>query len=208
MKATVLFIITVFTAQSLCAQIRTPNLTVYKEYKPSVILLKDGRTLKQPFTNIFLKNSSLLYMSAGVAKEANIDNIVSVEFDNRTYIKIDTLLAYQVDSIGHDALFCATVIDQEAYRQNIKNNNVLTDISIGEQLGTTSIDLNNEEDYLFPLINIYYYRIDGKFVRCHERSLSHILDKEKKRIMRTFVTLPDFSWTDEQSLLKLLKGIQ
>ena len=135
-------------------------------------------------------------------------NILSVKFDDRQYIKIDTLLAYQVDTVGHDALYCATVIDMVAYRQNLKNNQVFTDISLGDQLSTTTVDLSNEGDYMLPLINIFFFRLDGKFVRCHDRTLGNILSKEKKRMMRSYIVLPDFSWTNEKKLLKLLKGLQ
>ena len=195
--------------QSLFAQEKTYGLTVYKSYKPAIITLADGRTVKQPLANVFLKNSSLLYMSSnGTTMEANIDNILSVKFDDRQYVKIDSLLAYQVDTVGNNALYCATVVDMVAYRQNLKNNQVFTDISLGDQISTSTVDLNNESDYMFPLINIYIYRLNGKFVRCHERTLGHTLDKAKKRIMRSYMALPDFSWTDEKSLLKLLKGLQ
>ena len=67
----------VLATQSLCAQVRTTKLAVYKQFKPSTILLKDGRKLNQPLTNIFLKNSSLLYMNGRNSMEANMDNIVS-----------------------------------------------------------------------------------------------------------------------------------
>ena len=205
----VALIATVFTAQSLFAQEKTYGLTAYKDFKPAKITLTDGRTLVQPLANIFLKNSSLLYPnSSGSTMEANMANILSVKFDDRQYIKIDSLLAYQIDTLGHDALYCATVIDMVAYRQNLKNNMVITDISFGDQLGTTSVDLNNEEDYMFPLINLYYFRLNGQFVRCHERTLNQRLSKEKKRLMQSYISLPDFSWTDEKSLLKLLKGLQ
>ena len=208
-----------FSAQFLCAQPRTTQLGVYKQFKPSVIQLKDGRQIKQPLTNIFLKNSSLLYMQGTNSMEANMDNIVSVKFDDRLYVKIDTLLAYEVDSVGHDALYCATVIDMEAYIQQLKNNQVITNLSLGDinmgglsslsdQISTSTIDLSNEDDYKFPLINIYYYRYNGQYVRTHERHLGRILSKEKKRIMRTFITMPDFRWTDKDSLLRLLKGLQ
>lgn len=209
MKVSTLFIIMMCAVQSLFAQDKTYGLTVYESYKPAIITLTDGRTVNQPLANVFLKNSSLLYLSsAGATMEANMSNILSVKFDDRQYIKIDTLLAYQVDTVGHDALYCATVIDMVAYRQNLKNNQVFTDISLGDQLSTTSVDLSNETDYMFPLINIYIYRLGGKFVRCHERTLGNMLGKEKKRIMRSYIALPDFSWTDDKSLLKLLKGLQ
>ena len=92
MRKSSLFIIMMLVAQTLCAQIRTTQLTAYKQFKPSTITLKDGRELKQPLTNIFLKNSSLLYMSGANSMEANMENILSVKFDDRFYIKIDTML--------------------------------------------------------------------------------------------------------------------
>ena len=208
MKLSSLFIITLISVQSAFGQDRTTKLTVYPEFKPSVIELADGRILKEKFTNIFLKNSSLLYMSGTVTKEAYMANIKSVKFDDRLYVKVDTLLAYEVDSVGNDALYCATVIDQEAYRQNLRNNQVMTNISLSDQVSTTSVDLSNEDDYLFPLINIYYYRLNGKFVRCHDRSLSNVLNKEKKRMLRTFVHMDDFSWSDQKSLIELLRRLQ
>lgn len=210
MKLYSLFIITLFSIQSVFGQERTTKLTVYPEFKPSIITLSDGRQITQQFTNIFLKNSSLLYMSASVAKEANMANVSSVQFDDRFYVRIDSLLAYQVDSVGNDGLYCATIIDQEAYLQNLKNNQVMTNINFHnfDQVSTTSVDLSNEDDYQFPLINIYYYRLGGKFVRCHDRSLSNVLNKEKKRMLRTFVHMDDFSWSDEKSLIELLKRLQ
>ena len=208
MKASTLFIAMMCIAQSLVAQDKTYGVTVYKNFKPAKITLTDGRTLVQPLANIFLKNSTLLYPSSnGTTMEANMANIISVKFDDRLYIKIDSLLAYQVDTVGHNALYCATVIDMAAYQQNLKNNQVFTDISFGDMVGTTSVDLNNEGDYMFPLINLYYFRLNGKFVRCHERTLGLVLGKEKKRIMKSYIALPDFSWTDEKSLLNLLKGL-
>lgn len=208
MKTIALFMIALLATQTAYGQDRTTKLTAYEEFKPSTITLTDGRKLKEKFTNIFLKNSSLLYMSGTVTKEASTANIQSVEFDDRFYVKIDSLLAYQVDTIGGDALFRATIIDQVAYLQNLKNNQVLTNISLSSQMTTTSIDLNNENDFLFPLIDIYYYRLNGKYVRCHDRPLGNALSKEKKRILRTFVHMDDFSWSDEKSLMELLKRLQ
>ena len=208
MRTSTLFIIMMLVAQSLSAQIRTEKLTVYKQFKPSTIILKDGRELKQPLTNIFLKNSSLLYMNGTNSMEANMDNIISVKFDDRQYIKIDTMLYYLVDTIGNDALYRATVMDMPAYYQQLRNNKVITNIDFGDQIQTSHIDISTEDDYKFPLIDLFYYRYNGEFVRTHERNLGRILPKEKQRMLMTFVNLPDFSWTDEESLLKLLKALQ
>ena len=194
--------------QLLTAQVRTTKLTVYKEFKPSIILLKDGRVLKQPLTNIFLKNSSLLYMHGATSMQANMDNIVRVKFDDRLYIKIDSLLAYEVDSVSPDKkLYKATIIDQIAYRQQLKNNQVITNLSVGDQISTSSVDMSAEDDYKFPLIDIYYYLLNGKLVRVHERNLNNMMTKEQKRMMRSHLLLPNFSWTDEKSLINLLKSL-
>lgn len=208
MRTTALFIIMMLAAQSISAQIRTTKLTAYKQFKPSTIMLKDGRELKQPLTNIFLKNSSLLYMNGTNSMEANMDNIISVTFDDRQYIKIDTMLYYLVDTVGNDALYRATVMDMPAYYQQLRNNKVITNIDFGDQIQTSSIDISTEDDYKFPLIDLFYYRYNGEFVRTHERNLGRILSKDKQRMLKTFVNLPDFSWTDEQSLLNLLKALQ
>ena len=214
MKKVVLFIIMIVAAQVISAQIRTPKLTVYKQFKPSVITLKDGRKLSQPLTNIFLKNSSLLYMNGTNSMEANMDNVVSVKFDDRLYVKIDTLLCFQVDTIGNDALYCATIIDMPAYVQQLKNNQVISNIGfdfsggMGGQMSTATIDISTEDDYNFPLIDIFYFRLNGKFVRTHERILERALPKEKHRMLRTFENMEGFSWTDRDSLLKLLKALQ
>jgi hypothetical protein len=207
-KTLTLVVALLTTAVTLQAQVKTTKLTVYKQFKPSEILLKDGRTLLQPLTNIFLKNSSLMYLRGTDAMEANMDNIVSVKFNDRLYVKIDTLLCHQVDTVGHDALYCATVIDQPAYIQQLKNNQVITNMALGDQISTATIDISTEEDYQFPRINIYYYRLNGKFVRVHERNLFRVLNKEQRRMLKTYMSLPDFSWSNEEMLKKILKALQ
>lgn len=188
---------------------RTSKLTVYPDFLESVILLKSGRYIQQPLTNIFLKNSSLLYLQGDTPMEANMDQIVSVKFPDRLYVKIDTLLAYPVDSIGNDVLYCATLMDLDAYHTQLRNNQMLTNLTLtGMQIDSSTIDIGAEDDRKPPLINIYYYYFKGKYVKCHERNLLQILPKEKKRVLRTFCTMNDFSWTDTDSLMKLLKGIQ
>lgn len=209
MKVLTLFIIMVFAVQTLFAQESTNRLTVYENNKPATITLTDGRKVKLSHANVFLKNSSLLYLNkTGTVMKANMANIVSVKFDDRQYIKIDTLLAYQVDTVGHDALYCTTVIDMTAYRQNLKNNQTFTNISVGDQLSTTSVELGSETDVILPLMKIYIYRLGNKYVRCHDRTLGNKLSKDKKHIMQTYIAQPGFSWTNEKSLLELLKGLQ
>lgn len=186
----------------------TPAVTVYKEFRPATIHLADGRLLKVSLANIFLKNSSLLYKSGVDTKEANLKTLTQVDFEDRSYYKIDSLLAYQVDTIGNDALYCAQKIDFVAWRQMVANNSVLSSLDLGDMIGYSYAELADEQDLHFPIIQLYFFRLNDKFVLAHERNLKRVLNKEKRRLMETMMIDKSFSWTDEQSLLKLLKTIQ
>ena len=62
-------------------------------------------------------------MRGSVSMEANMDNIVSVKFDDREYFKIDTVLAYPVDTVGNDAsLLRYSHRFGVGFNQQLKNN--------------------------------------------------------------------------------------
>ena len=176
----------------LCAVIMTVGLsaqnkdqtsvpTMFKENKTSMVTLKTGRTVKTPNSNVFLKNGALL---------------------------INDQLAYFVDSIKDNRLYCIELIDMDAYERNLRNNVNITNIDFnGEMLQSSNNNLNTEEDIVYPIIHQYYYLLDGKLVKAHDRDLSYHLDKERKRHLRTMVEDPTFNWTEPESLMKLLKLI-
>ena len=193
---------------SLTAQKRTTMATLYREFKPSTITLKDGRTLKQSLTNVFLKNSSLLYLKGEYTMEANMENIVAVDFDDRSFVNLNGQLAFLIDSVGKNRLFCIELFDQETYERNLRNNVNISSVTFGgDQLSTSTVDLNNEDDYKLPVFRHYYYLLDGAFVKVHERELMRKIDKEQRTMMKRIIGLPDFSWQNESSLMQLLKAI-
>lgn len=211
MKHLLLSTILLLAALNGVAQQITPALTVYPDFRPATILLTDGSKLKVPLANIFLKNSSLLYMSGELAKEADIKKVRQVEFDDRTYIRIDSLLAYQVGAVGENALYCAKVIDLQSYKQTIANSANITNLdlsNITNMLSFNTIDAIGKDSVQFPVIPIYYYRLDNQFVLVHERHLKRVLSKEKRRLMESAMNLPKFSWTDEESLMKMLEMLK
>ena len=200
-----LFAVTTASAQGV-----VEKLTVYSEFKPAVIHMTNGRDIKNSFTNIFLKNASLLYKQGIQTMEANMDNIAGVDFDDHKFVKIDNMLACLLDTVGPNALFCATVIDFPAYEQMLRNNVNLTNFSLfdsamGDQVSYTSLDL--QDDVQMPLVNYFYYRFNGKFVRVHDREVSRMLSKEQKRRMKTIMATDGFTWVDRESLVKVLKDI-
>ena len=200
-------------ALRVTAQEVTPQLTAFPEFRPATAYMADGKKLDIPMANIFLKNSSLLYISGELTKEADTKNLLRVDFKDRTYIRIDSVLAYEVDTVGANALFCAKVLDLKAYKQLLANNSNITNLDLNDLASMnmfqyTAIDINDVTDIHFPVIPLYYYRLNNQFVLVHERHLKRVLDKEKRRRMESVMNLPDFSWTNEKSLLKILEVIQ
>lgn len=209
LSATVLLMV-VF---KVAAQEVTPQLTVFPEFRPATAYMADGKKLEIPMANIFLKNSSLLYISGELTKEANTRNLLRVDFKDCTYIRIDSVLAYRVDTVGSNALFCAKVLDLKAYKQLLVNNQNITNLDLNDLTSMnmfqfTTIDLEDTKDIHFPVIPLYYFRINDQFVFVHERHLKRFFNKENRRRMESVMNLPDFSWTDEKSLLKILEVIQ
>lgn len=210
-KKTFLSLLLAATTLTGFAQTRTTQATLFREFKPSTITLKSGKKLKQPLTNVFLKNSSLVYLQGEYTMEANMDLIQAVEFENRKYINIDNHLAYLIDSVGGNSLYRIDIFDMEAYKAQLRNNINISnlDLSSSDMISTSTIDLNNEEDYKFPVVPRFYYFYNGECFKVHEREISRRLpnDKDLKRKYKTIIGLDSFSWTDNESLVQLLKAI-
>lgn len=200
-------------ALRVAAQEVTPQLTAFPEFRPATATMADGKKMDIPMANIFLKNSSLLYISGELTKEANTKNLLRVDFKDRSYIRIDSVLAYQVDTVRTNALFCAKVLDLKAYKQLLINNSNITNLNMNDLLSMnmlqyTTVDIGDTQDIHFPVIPLYYYRINDKFVLVHERHLKRFFDKENRRRMESVMNMPGFSWTNEEFLLKILEVIK
>lgn len=208
-KNVITALLTIAFTLTCLAQKRTTQATLYRQFVPSTITLKDGRKLKQPLTNVFLKNSSLVYLQGEYTMEANMDNVASVEFKDRKFYNINNQLASLVDSVGKNAVYRVDLFDMVAYQGQIRNNINISNLEIGEMVSSTTVDLNNEDDYKFPVFANYYFLYNGEYVKAHEREISRRLpkDKEMKRKYKTVIGMDNFSWTDEASLVTLLKTI-
>jgi hypothetical protein len=201
----------VITASAM-AQRKTLSATLYKEFRPSVITFTDGHKSRQSLTNVFLKNSTLLFPKGEFTMEANMDNILAVDFEgDRSFVNIENKLAYFVDSYKNNALYCIELFDQEAYERNLKNNVNISNLDLSsinnDIISTTTIDLNNEEDYKLPVFRHFYMKLDGNYVKVHERTLLRMLPKQKRTMMKRIMAMPGFSWQNEESLMQLLKVI-
>jgi hypothetical protein len=193
------------TAQGTATTKRT---TEFAEFKPALVLTANGQRLTVPEANILLKRSSLIYLSQGRrTMEAATANIRAVDFSDRHYERIDSLLAWRVDSVGDNALYCVTRIDIEALKNNIINNRQMTDLQLNSLLLDVTTVGPNDSDLVYPLVNIYYFKLKGKFVRCHERELYRHVPKDRRHDYEVALSMPNFSWTSRQSLMDVLRSI-
>lgn len=206
--------VALMTMTGAMAQNETEQLTVFRDFRPGIIHLANGKELTNPLLNVFLKNSSLLYKRGSQTMEANMDNIVGVDFSDRKYVKVDNKLAYLVDTVGQNKLYCATLIDVDAYQQMLRNNRNITNIdvnnlgtSISGDLSYTTIDLASQNDILLPVISQFYILYNGEMIKAHEREIYRRLSKEQKRMFKTIIGESGFSWVNAESLMKLLKAI-
>lgn len=182
----------------------THRVTVYEKFVPAkVTTLKNG-LLRLGQANIFLKNSTLLYKSGSQVKQAAMANIKYVDIAGRRYERIDTLLAYEVDTIGKNRLMCAQQIDVEAFVRNVAQNRTITNLDIGTLVSVTSVDLMAEEDLSYPIINLYFLVVDGTPVRAADRSVLRVVPKDKRRMYRNIIERAGFNWEDPRSLMQIL----
>lgn len=183
----------------------TNRTTVYEKYQPAKITLASGKVILQKQANIFLKNGRLLFKNGNVDMEANMMQIKSVEFNDKLYVRMDTILAVVVDTVKNNRVLCTTTIDMEAYSKQRLNDRVISNFQMSDQfVSATSVE-SPDEDYSFPLVNQFFLEINGKVVRSHERTIRRMLPKAKRDRLDFYMKQPDFSWSDRKSLCQVLE---
>lgn len=135
--------------------------------------------------------------------QAEMKNVKKVDFADRTYLKVDTILAYIVDTLKDNKLLCATLIDLEAYKSEILNNKQITNLELGSYVNVSTMDLSDINEY--PLVNYYYYELNGEIIKVHERTITKKISKNKRTQLNTLMQAPDFSWDDIKWLMRVLK---
>ncbi len=180
----------------------------FATFRPAVVTLANGKTVNAPQANVFLKGSVLVYRNPqGRVMEANRRTVRSVDFAERHYERIDTMLYWRVDTVGSNALYCATYIDMLSLRQQILNSRNMTDVQMNSLMLSSTALTANDEDFDLPYTNVYYYRYRGKWVRVHERDIDHALPRNKRQAYKLALSMPGFSWSAPPSLLELLRSI-
>lgn len=199
------FFIFAFSSHAQVSAGNSKTTTAFDTFAPAEILMKNGQIVRTKQANIFLKNSSLLFKRGNVNMEADMDNILTVDLQGRHYVKVDTLLAYVVDTIGQSRLLCATTIDMESYITQVQNNRQITNLEMVNMVNVTTMDLSSDEDRTFPIVNNYFFEVGGQFIHADERSLMRKMPKSKRRDLKIIMSMPEFSWGNAESLMEILK---
>lgn len=210
MKSIIALFLILFHTVGLSAQAQNTSkqITAYQKFKPATVKLMDGKTLTVPLANVFLKGSKLVYKSSnGKVMQAKMSNVKTVDFDDRHYERIDTMLAWRVDTVGKNALYCVSIIDLKSLKRNLVNSRNMTNIDFGSDvLSIATLDIDPETiDY--PLINVYYYIYNNKIIPVHEREITHHIPRDKQYDFEVATSLSTFSWTDASSLMDLLRRV-
>ncbi len=180
--------------------------TVYATYQPARITLESGKVIMQKEANVFLKNGKLLFKKGRMDMEANMAQIRAVEFADRYYVKMDTMLALVVDTLGDKRILSTTTIDLEAFNRREINDRVVSNFEIGsEQVSMASVDMVSPEDKEYPLVESFYFEVDGKFIEAHERTISRLLKKAKRERLKFYLQMPEFDWGSKEWLRKVLE---
>ena len=204
-----LWAITMFALTGKAQADSTQQRTMaFADYRPAVVTLTTGKVVTAAQANVFLKGSVLVYRNPqGRVMEANRKTVRSVDFKDRHYERIDSMLYERIDTVGDNALYCATYIDMVSLRQQILNGRDMTDMQVNSlMLSSTAITLN-EGDLDLPYTHVYYYRYRGKWLRVHERDIDHALPRTKRDAYKVALAMPGFSWSDPRSLMELLRAI-
>ncbi len=186
---------------------RVERTTRFESFVPAIITLNNGKKVINRQANILMTNSSLVYKKGWITMQAEMHNIRSVDIEGVHYDCIDTLLAEVVDSINGIKLYRSTMIDVEAYRGNIQNQQKVDNLEIGSFVNVNTVDLSSDDDRLYPLMYVYFFQIKGKFLKAHERILYRHLNAKQKRMLQILMEDPDFSFSKLYYMKKLLYEI-
>ena len=211
-----LFLLAICT--SAYAQIpsgRSKTVTLFQDFQPAIIKLKDGKQSVHKQTNIFLKNSTLVYkkMPTGEIMEASMPVVESITMGERNFINVKNQLAEVIATEGNASLVRVRTIDVETMKGEYLNNSTITNLSmlddlnagrsIGESMSSTRMD-GAEEEEPYPLMDTYYYVAGDKVTLAHERSVKLVIKKDQRKEYQVAISL-DFNWAKQEDLVKLLK---
>lgn len=205
------FLISLF-AYSLFAPLCAQQLQELRRSKLPVIYpeFKEAR-VNQPFgrhttarVNFSLDDGALYFLDDDdKIRRAFVKNILSVEVDSTTYLKVDSIFGEVIAMQDYNYLVRVTLVDKKIYGQ--ENFDVAAMMALGGGFFKESVlALEEEMEKGYPLKDIYYFVLRGKVVPARESAIKKCIAPEYKTAFKTLMGDRWWSWHDGQSLSKLL----
>ena len=179
--------------------------TVYETFQPARVTLTTGSVNFQREANVFLKNGKLLFKKGSTNMEADMRQIASVEFSDKFYVCVDEMLATVVDTVGDNRILCTTTIDLVAYENQKVNDRMVSNVTLGGNYVDAASAGVIDSDYLYPLVNKYFFEVDGKIIEAHERVIKRLLPKDKRSRFDFLMKTADFTLADRKCLVQVLE---
>lgn len=179
--------------------------TVYETFQPARVTLTTGSVNFQREANVFLKNGKLLFKKGSTNMEADMRQIASVEFSDKFYVCVDEMLATIVDTVGDNRILCTTTIDLVAYENQKVNDRMVSNVTLGGNYVDAASAGVIDSDYLYPLVNKYFFEVDGKIIEAHERVIKRLLPKDKRSRFDFLMKTADFTLADRKCLVQVLE---
>ena len=203
---TIIFLI-LLQVVSAVAQIpsgRSADVTLYKEFKPATVYMKNGKISQLRYGNVFLKNSTLVYRQTekSTVMEANMSVVKHVIMNDRTFVNLDQQLAEVLDTVSENYLMRVCTIDVETMKAEYLNESNYTNFDLGEVFSFTRSDaIEKQEPY--PLLDRYYFVIKGKKILAHERNVRNSISRKRLTEYDTMINM-GFSWASTDDLRRML----
>lgn len=196
-------------AQQNQMQQRSNTIFAYPKFQKAKILQPFGRYVTAD-ANILLKNASLCYMEGDTVMQANVANILGVEFnDSVRYRKVEGVAMGRVIAEKNwRTLVVVTTIDMEKYREETVGGDNLPFFEMSDLNVFLEIDGDSREEAKgYPLEERYYFLIDGVAVRATEKNIKKYVKPEMKAAFKNLMHDKFWSWNDAKSLAVLLAYI-
>ncbi len=185
---------------------RSKTLFALPKFQKAKVLQPFGRYVTAD-ANILLKKSTLCYLENDTVMEANVANILGVDFnDTLRYRKVDGgAMGRVIAEKNWRTLVVVTTIDMDRYRAETVGGDNLPFFEISELNVFLEIDGDSREDSKgYPLEQRYYFIIDGVPVRATEKNIKPRVKPEMKDAFKRLMNDKYWSWNDANSLISIL----
>ena len=212
MKKQLVFLVLSFCALFAFAQQnqetrRTKSVLLFPEFREGKVVQSFGRFVTAK-VNITLTEGKLCDIQEGKVREIDVTRIFSVEFPDAKFMKVPGgMMGEVVGQDGYNYLLKVTLIDKDRVRRETADGLEQKAFFVEGAM----LDLEREgqsADEGYPLIDKYYFNIQGTVIPANESAFKKHVVPERKKEFKKLMNEHYWSWRDEDSLQKLFQFLK